>query len=282
MIGVRATEAALLSLLTACGAAPSVGPTASTPATGASASSSAGTAPATASPSAQPASPTPTLLADAVAEVVTTDLVMRSAPGVGQDSEILDRLLQTPQLLYLLDGPVGADGYDWYLAAPFRFDSSPSNPPNDPIGWVAAGSRDDEPWIAPTQLDCPAPTLEVLSAQSPIANLACFGDQQLAFEAVFNGCFSVSPQTIVPPWLTSSGCSILVVGSEPTALPTSGALVVRGGGGPPDEPGTRVLVRGHFDDPEARTCQLLATGALPLGVASTILWCRTQFVTTDF
>jgi hypothetical protein len=152
------------------------------------------------------------------------------------------------------------------------------------IGWVAADSREGEQWIAPTELECPGPTLEAVSGQSPIANLACFGGQQLALEGVFNDCFVADPVTIVPAWLSSSGCSILVLGSEPTALPTSGVLVVRpaGGAGAPDEPGAPVLVRGHFDDPEARTCQRLAIGVLPVGVANTILWCRTQFVATEF
>lgn len=225
------------------------------------------------------------LAPDDVAEVVTTDLVMRSAPGVGQDSQIFDRLLSGPQLLYVLDGPVAADGYDWYLAAPFRVEVAPYNPTDDLIGWVAAGSREGEPWIAPTELRCPEPTLEAVSGQSPMANLGCYGGQQLTLEGVFNGCFVADPVTIVPAWLSSSGCSILVLGSEPTALPAAGGgLVIRPAAtsGAPDEPGAPVLVRGHFDDPEARTCQRLAIGVLPVGVANTILWCRTQFVATGF
>jgi hypothetical protein len=51
--------------------------------------------------------------------VVTTDLVVRSEPGTHDGSRILPTRLNGPTLLYVVDGPVQADGYDWYLVQPF-------------------------------------------------------------------------------------------------------------------------------------------------------------------
>jgi hypothetical protein len=60
----------------------------------------------------------PRFIQGAIAQVVTTDLVVRSAPGTGSDSRVYDTRLASPTLLYVFDGPVAVDGYDWYLVLP--------------------------------------------------------------------------------------------------------------------------------------------------------------------
>ena len=55
---------------------------------------------------------------DTYALVVTDDLRVRSKPGVSDDSKKLEPLLQQPVRLVVLDGPVQASGYDWYLVQP--------------------------------------------------------------------------------------------------------------------------------------------------------------------
>ena len=62
--------------------------------------------------------------------------------------------------LVVLDGPVEASGYDWYLV------DVTSEPPEDvsyPFGWVAAAGKDGEAWIAPERHDCPKRPTEVES-----------------------------------------------------------------------------------------------------------------------
>ena len=71
------------------------------------------------------ASPTPTLGPAGVAMVVTTDLVVRSEPAISDTSSISPDSLDAPMLLYVVDGPVAADGYDWYLVKPFHADYLP-------------------------------------------------------------------------------------------------------------------------------------------------------------
>lgn len=75
---------------------------------------------------------------------VTDDLVVRSQPDTGSDSEIYDVLLQPGDLLRLTDGPVTADGYTWYQGV--VLDSSA--PDGTRAGWVAAADQDGSQWLA--------------------------------------------------------------------------------------------------------------------------------------
>ena len=90
------------------------------------------------------ASPTPLpvgrLASDGIAQVVTDNLVVRSLPQISDSSEIHPVRLFEPKLLFVLDGPVAADGYDWYLVAPFEEFVSDVATDEPRIGWVAAQS----------------------------------------------------------------------------------------------------------------------------------------------
>jgi hypothetical protein len=90
------------------------------------------------------ASSTPTVKAEGVApgsfaEVVTTDLVRRSAPRISDDSAILGEF-NAPARLYVEGGPVAADGYTWFLVKDMESWSR---------GWVAQAGTDGEVWLAP-------------------------------------------------------------------------------------------------------------------------------------
>ena len=218
---------------------------------------------------------------DSVAAVITTDLVVRTKPGTRADSEILLPTLDAPQLLYVLDGPVAASGYKWYLTVPLFPDYLPHGE-DPPSGWVAAGGKDGEPWVAPSSVPCPAPDLYAIMMLSTLARLACFGSRELTLEGTTGGCFVSVPASVDPGWLNSVGCSIAPDGYDPQAVPSPGALVLRfadGGGVDADQ---RVTVTGHFDDPAASTCRSTpgfeSDAPAP---AFMVLGCRTQFVVTD-
>ena len=70
-------------------------------------------------------------------------LRVRSRPEVSADSKKLTPLLAAGSRMLVVNGPVPADGYDWYEV---RAD-------NDLFGWVAAG-KDGEDWIAPAAANC--------------------------------------------------------------------------------------------------------------------------------
>jgi hypothetical protein len=232
----------------------------------------------------------PELQPDAVAQVVTTDLVVRSAPGVSGDSEIYPTLLNEPTLLYVVDGPVGADGYDWYLVQPFEPELGDVRT-DWPFGWVAAGDRTGaEEWIAPASLECPGPTVDDIRWMAPEARLACFGDEELTLEGRFGGCFV----GLTPVWLQVQGCALLSLDPIAAGTPDPGHLRMRFVDTieiPHDQPDAIITVRGHFDDPRATSCRwgddafFEESGGVgpttPPKPEEVILWCRTEFVATD-
>ena len=97
-------------------------------------------------PDAATPSPESALANDAIGRVIVTDLVTRSAPGVGEDSRILEMGLTDGDLVYVIAGPVPADGYEWLLVAELapRFSSQAA-------GWIAPASREGETWLEPVQ-----------------------------------------------------------------------------------------------------------------------------------
>ena len=166
---------------------------------------------------------TPPITTDSVAAVVTNDLVVRTKPGTEVDSEILRRYLNAPQLLYVIGGPVTANGYEWYLVAPLFPDYLPHGE-DPPSGWVAAGGKDGEAWIATSQLHCPRPNLHRIMELSELARLACFGDRELTLQGTSSGCFVADPVTVEPQWLSSSGCNLKPDGYDPQSVPAPGPL----------------------------------------------------------
>jgi hypothetical protein len=82
------------------------------------------------------------LVSGSFADVMTTDLVQRTAPWIGEDSKIL-RELNAPTRVYVLEGPVGGGGYEWWHVI-----SEGGN--RDDAGWVAARGKDGEEWLRRT------------------------------------------------------------------------------------------------------------------------------------
>jgi hypothetical protein len=86
--------------------------------------------------------PTPrqgVLLAGSVVDVVVTGLRVRTAPTVDDTkSAKLEPLLSIGTRLEVIDGPVTADDYDWYLVQAIGLPHR---------GWVAAADHDGSPWV---------------------------------------------------------------------------------------------------------------------------------------
>ena len=297
LMTVRKVRWLLLALMvTACGSVEptpsaevedSLGPSPETPTAEATVTAEASL---TVEPGASPA-----LAADDVAQVVTTDLVMRSAPGGGDDSFIYPGALDAPTLLFVIDGPVTASDYDWYLVQPFVLASSERHE-EWRTGWVAAGSREGEVWIAPATTSCPPSDFEGLTGLSFVAGLACFGDSPLTVEGSFEYCGGTTPSIIGPYWLGSNFCWLRPLGTGPDAPFAGPRLVFHVPDDQPLEtlgsaPGTAIRIVGHFDDPAAQDCM---AGPLPgpeptpgppaeeiLAAVRVVLGCRASFVVTE-
>ena len=230
----------------------------------------------------------PSLQPDDVAQVVTTDLVIRSAPGVSAESEIYPELLNEPTLLFVVDGPVAADGYDWYLVEPFSRNVCVNVcPPRLPLGWVAQAGKDGEPWIAPGTLDCPEPDVGDIARLSGTARLACYGNDSLVLEGAIGSCYAAE----TPIALQQTGCEIRPP-HQMERQPNESVLIMRPADGvdmPMDQPEVRITVTGHFDDAAASSCEwsegfndAVGNSAVePPSAHAVILSCRQEFVVTD-
>lgn len=219
--------------------------------------------------------------------MVTADLVVRSAPGVSAASEMYPERLNEPTLLFVVEGPVRADGYDWYLVQPFSRDRCVDVcPPGPPFGWVAQAGKDGEEWIAPASLDCPEPDVGDIGWLSPAARLACFGNETLALEGIFGDCYAAE----TPVAFQQTRCEIRPTDyvqetftSFLTMIPAAGVEF------PWDRPGVRIRATGHFDDPTASDCEWGERSnedfGLPPGNPPPAEWvilnCRQEFVVTD-
>jgi hypothetical protein len=246
--------------------------------------------PASAAPSAEPGEP----LERGVATVLVDSLRVRSEPGTNPDSERLTPLLDTGQSVYVVDGPIQADGYTWYAVAPRLPDGMLYG--ELPKGWVAAASRDGEPWLSPiTAAPCPSGGLTIEALIALGDRIACFGSgeiQVLASPAVVDvlggvPCFPAEDNpncAYEPAWLIEASYAVQPIdgwiGSRPLfwAAGAPGASLAEWDGSE-----VTFELTGHFDDPAAAQCRIYdtATGEpLVKSAAQTVEDCRQTFVVT--
>ena len=238
---------------------------------------SASPAPSHAPIEASPTAATPSGRAN-IAEVVTTDLVMRSAPGTGPDSEIYTPSLSSPMLLYILEGPVAADGHDWFYAVRFEEFYSDIGLAGPGVGWVADAGKDGESWVEPWAGVCPPATAEELMWRSNLIALACFGDRELTLEGTLGDCFGL-PSDAPRSWVDA--CVLVPFGAPPGRLLGGFGFYVQSAAADGLD-GTPVRITGHYDDPAALTCAANdwegPNEPLP---ELKVMACRVKFVATD-
>lgn len=220
------------------------------------------------------------LEAGLIAEIVTTDLVVRSLPEIS-DASLVDRS-SVPMgfLAYIVDGPVAADGYDWYQVAPFPPTMSDVVEEHPRFGWLAAGGTDGEPWIAPWDGECPGPGWDGLMLSQRYVMLACWAGVDLTLEGTLRSCDSQGGTVGQPAWIYRVSCHL--VGPDYGDLLAAGlALHFAPGVSTALGDGARVRVIGHLGDPGADECSeepLPGTGTPPDLVR---LQCRRAFVVTE-
>ena len=203
-----------------------------------------------------------TLPPDSLAEVVETNVRVRSQPRVAADSARLTPFLQPGDRLFVVDGPVVADNYDWYQIVPIGTD--PARPGSSlPTGWVSRGDHDARPWIKPAAPNCPSTPVDIaqLSTMHRLERLACFGSSTLSFTAVVD-------EGRESDWIAETS-----VGAETGVAGTPVAIKPSATNAPVLSPGQAMLVAGAFDDP---SCEPGGRNS-PIGV----LDCRATFVVTD-
>jgi hypothetical protein len=218
--------------------------------------------------------------------VVTTDLVVRSLPGTGAESEIYPERLSAPSTAYVIDGPAFADGYEWYLLDLVHSDYVVYGGP--PEGWVAAAGTDGERWLGPHDEDClDGPTFEEFVRLPPQIRLYCYAGQEYEFEAFFDPSresliwpaanalpweFAVravaeSDRATPPPGCADCGVPSLFVAYNSDAV--GGVIYLPGAG----------RMTGHVGDEAATECRSPGRTVAP---AIAVHTCRMIFVATAF
>ena len=219
--------------------------------------------PPTASGTARPSQePTLALGPDVIAEVVTSDLVMRTAPAIAPESIVYPGRLGPGDRLYLTEGPVTADGYDWYLGLPYEAQVNQQDATSTEwvrFGWVAAADKTGESWIAPVEPECPTEaTVATLHDLDAVLRLACFGDATVSLEGEV-ACPEFGPPipTPAPEWLTWGSCHLNPSGAppyDPFDGETAQGIAIHYPPGADRVIGS-LSITGHFDDARATECQ---------------------------
>lgn len=190
----------------------------------------------------------------------------------------------------VLDGPIEASGYDWFLVQPRAYDD---NGRVLPTGWVAAG-KDGEPWIKPWNLECPpAPTdLDALRKTASDLFLNCYRGVEITFNARLEqtGYACSGPEPIQPAWFGLCPAEYATNLVAPNAVrrlvevswDPDVDLSIAAQPAAPEEMWPRVRVTGQFDHPTASTCRAPNPGISDdIHRAKTVLTCRNRFVVTS-
>ena len=204
---------------------------------------------------------------------------MRSLPTVDAMSIKYEPLLSRGESLFVVDGPVTADGYDWYLVQALQ------GIDRGPFGWVAAASREGETWIDDLEeVDCPRIPEDArdLGTLSEELLLHCFGGSELSIELEAN-VFCLpgdAVATVEPAWLAVD-CGVLS-GDACGACGIPIAADPQFGFDLPKEDLAKWALSGHFDDPATASCRPSAVPG-PDGPSLELIVhrCRTTFVLTS-
>lgn len=223
---------------------------------------------------------TDVLAAGRAAITVVDGVRVRSAPSLDDAVSLkYAPLLPGGTELFVFEGPTAASGYDWWHVVPTAFRlGGPGH------GWVAGASREGEPWVQPTRIDCP-PTPTNLGALRTLTDgmaVACFARKPITVRARLVSCnCDMDGPPVEPPWLGISAEPILLV--DPTET------------GPPDrtedwyqlhvDPNARVTslpvgqvvdITGTFDHPAAADCVVTDFDGQPMPSVA----CRFVFAVT--
>jgi hypothetical protein len=242
-------------------------------------------------PSGELADVGPPLPHESMAAVVTTNLRIRSAPFVGDASVRYQPFLQPDDRLFVVDGPVIGQNYEWYQVKAWR----PGEPARSwPVGWVARAGHDGEVWFRPASTRCPdAPIdLPALLALAPMERVACYHDAPIEVRAVVaeSSSLACDPARLgcpTGPALLTGGTLVATMSTAPTgaadglSFAVDPAANVTGA----DLAGAGVVrLRGAFDHPDASSCRPDPARAGPDGPLSPVdalLACRSRFIVTN-
>lgn len=266
---------------------------------------SATTPPSSAVPSGSP--PASALAPDTLARTTVEGISVRAEPTTAAQRLAV---LAGGERVYLVEGPVEADGYSWYRVAPGedRFATDCNRPETasalacaNELGWAAAVTADGERWMEPVGPGCPsARDTEAYLALDAVERLACAGDapwQLVAYLAPETGGRGCYPVWVVDPFWMDGSCNFFFPQPTESQLDADTRLQAfvppqlgscNADGCPFDElKGSWVEITGHLGDPVAETCTMVRNPSHPsfgepsnppAGPGLTKFNCRLNFV----
>jgi hypothetical protein len=222
-----------------------------------------------------------------VVTIEGNDLRVRSAPTTARSSKMLKPVLPAGTRMLVVDGPVAADGYDWY-------EIQTDGELIDLFGWVATG-KDGEVWLAAKKPRCPedadAATVATLNR---IDFLACYGNTQVEVTARAADLWDTRLEVEDCGWIRRTGsCDIdtrwLLFPSTSVTLVTKKGNEHRIDLAMPPDMATRLqdvprqatlFLTISMDAPEAAACGVRdpVTGAELIPAHRAVTACRLQFV----
>jgi hypothetical protein len=154
------------------------------------------------------------------------DLTVREGPSTTRTA--LGTLGPAGEAVFVVAGPVEADGHQWYqLASVWEPDGSCIEAPGLPepslrcytwFGWGAGTSAGGEAWLGPRPDVCPRPPIEAADfvMLAPLERLVCFGNTELMLRAFHPppmalGC-GLRPFHVEPSWLDQCAGTWLTLG----------------------------------------------------------------------
>jgi hypothetical protein len=262
--------------------------------------------------------PAPTLALDTTAVTLVDDLTVRQEPSTA--GAALGTLGPAGEAVFVVAGPVEADGHQWYqLASVWEPDGSCTEPPGLPdslrcsswFGWAAGTGAGGDAWLGPRPDVCPPAPVDAggFVTLAPLERLACFGAAQLTLQAFHppplpTGCGAI-PWRTEPRWLEPCVAGTWLLLAEwhsieddlhwgaafpayvHPALGTCGLDLDQSECPLAGLDGQWIEVRGHLDDPAATDCVIqVAEGFTPdpahvPTAEAVILGCRASFVVTS-
>ena len=274
----RAPIVVITAFLVACGtqtdAPPSVGQapgSISTPSAAASPSASPAQS-ATETPSASPSASQAAESELAIFASTVDGLRLRAGPSLAAEplsyrctgnyvqlpADCTDAIaIDAGRTMVVFDGPVAADGFDWYLVVmPGR------EPGADQLGWVATPHQGDA-WLVRSELECPAsaPDPTAMAAMGVTMPVYCYRGRELTLEGwVVTGFGCNVGGTFEPTWLAHPCANMSYIRSTPTPSMGDQPLFLHYPAPGVTNPtltsndGQHVRIAGHYDDPAARGC----------------------------
>lgn len=230
----------------------------------------------------------PNLFTDsAPARVMVNGLTVRTAPSTSAAQLVFFGArvaLNEGDRVFVLGGPVAADGY-WWAMVGLAMDPNPKVP--IPVAWVAVGTASD-PWLV-GQRSCPTPNLTTLSALPGIERVDCsYGTVAImahqSAESPDDGLGGACPISAgLPGWLMCDNINYNWVNADGGTdwqfllhfNPASG--IPETGLAPVGTVGQAYYITGHFDDPAAADC-VTATDPGSTDAVSQWLTCASKFV----